>query len=92
MISLFAEQIQDELMNFEDISYRILTDTALQENLLHHEGGSPRHTDVDQRSDKGRKPGSLLQPVVFERRQLSAKTSRGNSYNHFLKYLRAATN
>ena len=33
MISLFAEQIQDELMNFEDISYRILTDTALQENL-----------------------------------------------------------
>ena len=71
MISLFAEQIQDELMNFEDISYRILTDTA------HHEGGSPRHTDVDQRSDKGRKPGGLLQPVVFERRQLSAKNQQG---------------
>ena len=29
------QQIQDELMNFEDISYRILTDTALQENLFH---------------------------------------------------------
>ena len=73
MISLFAEQIQDELMNFEDISYRILTDTALQENLSIMKEAAP----VDQRSDKGRKPGSLLQPVVFERRQLSAKNQQG---------------
>lgn len=33
MILLFAEQIRDELKDYEDISYRILTDTALQENL-----------------------------------------------------------
>lgn len=33
MISLFAEQVQRELRNVEDISYRILTDNTLQENL-----------------------------------------------------------
>lgn len=33
MISLLAEQIRSELENYEDISYRILTDSALQENL-----------------------------------------------------------
>ena len=43
MISLFAEQIQDELMNFEDISYRILTDTALQENLSIMKEAAPAH-------------------------------------------------
>lgn len=33
MITLFAEQIQSELDNFEAISYRILTDNTLQKNL-----------------------------------------------------------
>lgn len=33
MITLFAEQIQNELENYEDISFRILTDKTLQENL-----------------------------------------------------------
>lgn len=33
MITLFAEQIQNELKNYEDISFRILTDKTLQENL-----------------------------------------------------------
>lgn len=33
MISLFAEQINNELQDFENISYRILTDNTLQENL-----------------------------------------------------------
>lgn len=33
MISLFAEQVQNGLKDYEDISFRILTDKTLQENL-----------------------------------------------------------
>lgn len=33
MITLFASQIESELTNFESLSYRILTDTALQKDL-----------------------------------------------------------
>lgn len=41
MITLFAEQIQSELENFEAISYRILTDNTLQKNLTVMEETSP---------------------------------------------------
>lgn len=41
MISLFAEQMRDELKDYEDISYRILTDAALQENLSIMKEGHP---------------------------------------------------
>lgn len=41
MVSLFAEQIRNELQDFEDISYRILTDNALQESLSTMKDSSP---------------------------------------------------
>lgn len=41
MISLFAKQMRDELKDYEDISYRILTDAALQENLSIMKEGHP---------------------------------------------------
>lgn len=41
MISLYAEQIKHEMKNYEDISYRILTDSSLQENLAIIKDASP---------------------------------------------------
>ena len=94
MISLFAEQIQDELMNLRDISYRILTDTAPSGKPVHREGGSPRHTDVDQRSRQRSQTGWPSTACGFRTPgQLSAKNQQGQFLQSlFLKYLRAATN
>lgn len=41
MIFLYAEQIKHEMKNYEDISYRILTDSSLQENLAIIKDASP---------------------------------------------------
>ena len=56
MITLFASQIESELTNFESLSYRILTDTALQKDLSTMKRLSPgtvawvtAHTDAGSR-------------------------------------------
>ncbi len=56
MITLFASQIESELTNFESLSYRILTDTALQKDLSTMKRLSPgtvawvtAHTDAGNR-------------------------------------------
>lgn len=83
MISLYAEQIKHELKNYEDISYRILTDTSLQTNLAVLKDGSP-----------GTLPWISAQRHVAERVayyslwfsnavSFQLKTARGTSYSHF---------
>lgn len=56
MITLFADQIESELTNFEALSYHILTDTALQKDLSTMKRLSPgtvawvtAHTDASNR-------------------------------------------
>ncbi len=85
MISLFAEQIQSELKNYEDISYHILTDKALQENLSIMKDAAP-----------GTLPWITAQTKVANRVayyslwfsnsvSFQLKTSKGSSFNHFFE-------
>ena len=85
MISLFAEQIQDELMNFEDISYRILTDTALQENLSIMKEAAPGTLTWINAQTKVANRVAYYSLWFSNAVSFQLKTSRGNSYNHFLK-------
>lgn len=85
MISLFAEQIQNELQGYEDISYRILTDKTLQENLSTMKEAAPgtlmwvtAQTEVANRV--------AYYSLWFSNAvSFQLKTVRGNSYNHFFK-------
>ena len=85
MISLFAEQIQDELMNFEDISYRILTDTALQENLSIIKEASPGTLTWINAQTKVANRVAYYSLWFSNAVSFQLKTSRGNSYNHFFE-------
>lgn len=85
MISLYAEQIKHEMKNYEDISYRILTDTSLQENLTIIKDTAPGTlTWIDaQRNVASRVAYYSLwfsNTVSFQLR-----TSRGNTYSHFFR-------
>lgn len=85
MISLFAEQIQNELKGYEDISYRILTDKTLQENLSTMKDAAPgtlkwvtAQTEVANRV--------AYYSLWFSNAvSFQLKTVRGNSYNHFFE-------
>lgn len=85
MISLFAEQIQDELMNFEDISYRILTDTALQENLSIIKEAAPGTLTWINAQTKVANRVAYYSLWFSNAVSFQLKTSRGNSYNHFFE-------
>ena len=85
MISLFAEQIQDELMNFEDISYRILTDTALQENLSIMKEAAPGTLTWINAQTKVANRVAYYSLLFSNAVSFQLKTSRGNSYNHFFE-------
>lgn len=85
MISLFAEQIQHELKGYEDISYRILTDKTLQENLSTMKDAVPgtlawitAQTEVASRV-------AYYSLWFSNAATFQLKTVRGNSYNHFFK-------
>ncbi len=85
MISLYAEQIKHEMKNYEDISYRILTDSSLQENLAIIKDASPGTlTWIDaQRNVASRAAYYSLwfsNTVSFQLR-----TSRGTTYSHFFR-------
>lgn len=47
MISLYAEQIKHEMKNYEDISYRILTDSSAAGESGHHKRCFPGHAGLD---------------------------------------------
>ncbi len=85
MISLFAEQIQDELMNFEDISYRILKDTALQENLSIMKEAAPGTLTWINAQTKVANRVAYYSLWFSNAVSFQLKTSRGNSYNHFFE-------
>ncbi|MFR5628365.1 MAG: sensor histidine kinase [Ruthenibacterium lactatiformans] len=85
MISLFAEQIQDELMDYEDISYRILTDTALQENLSIMKEAAPRTLTWINAQTKVANRVAYYSLWFSNAVSFQLKTSRGNSYNHFFE-------
>ena len=85
MISLFAEQIQDELMNCEDISYRILTDTALQENLSIMKEAAPGTLTWINAQTKVANRVAYYSLWFSNAVSFQLKTSRGNSYNHFFE-------
>lgn len=85
MISLFAEQIQDELMNFEDISYRILIDTALQENLSIMKEAAPGTLTWINAQTKVANRVAYYSLWFSNAVSFQLKTSRGNSYNHFFE-------
>ena len=83
MITLFAEQIQSELQNFEAISYRILTDNTLQKNLSVMENASPGTvTWLDAQSEVGDRVAYFSlwfsDAVCFQ-----LKTSQNVSYSQF---------
>jgi len=85
MISLFAEQIQDELMDYEDISYRILTDTALQENLSIMKEAAPGTLTWINAQTKVANRVAYYSLWFSNAVSFQLKTSRGNSYNHFFE-------
>lgn len=83
MITLFADQIQSELQNFEAISYRILTDNTLQKNLSVMKDTSPGTvTWLDAQSEVGDRVAYFSlwfsDAVCFQ-----LKTSQGVSYSQF---------
>ena len=85
MISLFAEQIQTELKGYEDISYRILTDKTLQENLSTMKDAAPGTLVwIDAQTEISSRVAYyslwFSNAVSFQ-----LKTVRGNSYNHFFE-------
>lgn len=85
MISLYAEQIKHEMKNYEDISYRIVTDSSLQENLAAVKTADPGTlTWIEaQRNVASRVAYYSLwfsNTVSFQLR-----TSRGNTYSHFFR-------
>ena len=85
MISLYAEQIKHEMKNYEDISYRILTDSSLQENLAIIKDASPGTlTWIEaERNIASRAAHYSLwfsNTVSFQLR-----TSRGTTYSHFFR-------
>lgn len=83
MITLFAEQIESELENFEAISYRVLTDNTLQKNLSIMKNTAPGTVVwVDAQTEVGNRMAYFSlwfsDAVCFQ-----LKTAAGRSYNQF---------
>lgn len=90
MIALYAEQINNELTDYEDISYRILTDTSLQENLATLKEAAPGTLDwVNAQTSVSNRAAYyslwFSNAVTFQ-----LKTVRGNAYRHFFGASRGA--
>lgn len=83
MISLFSKQIEAELHEYEAISYRILTDNALQKNLSIMKRTPPgttawvgAHTEVGNRM-------AYFSLWFANTVSFQLKTSAGTTYSHF---------
>ncbi len=85
MISLFAEQIQNELKGYEDISYRILTDKTLQENLSTMKDAAPGTLEWITAQTEVASRVAYYSLWFSNAVSFQLKTIRGNSYNHFFE-------
>lgn len=78
MISLYAEQIKHEMKNYEDISYRILTDSSLQENLAIIKDASPGTLTWIEAQRNVASRAAYYKPMVLQHGQLSAAHIAGH--------------
>lgn len=85
MISLLAEQIRDELQDYEDISYRILTDSSLQENLSIMKDENPGTLNWVN-AQRGVNNQVAYYSLWFSHTvSFQLKTARGTFYSHFFE-------
>ncbi len=82
-ITLFAEQIQSELQNFEAISYRILTDNALQKNLSIMQNSPPGTVKWVNANTEVSKRVAYFSLWFSNTVRFQLKTIKGSSYNQF---------
>jgi two-component system sensor histidine kinase YesM len=82
-ITLFAEQIQSELQNFEAISYRILTDNALQKNLSIMKNSPPGTVKWVNANTEVSKRVAYFSLWFSNTVRFQLKTIKGSSYNQF---------
>lgn len=85
MISLFAEQIQDELRDYEDISYRIVTDSAFQENLSIMKDAAPGTLTWVSAQTKVADRVAYYSLWFSNAVSFQLKTIRGTTYSHFFE-------
>lgn len=82
-ITLFAEQIQSELQNYEAISYRILTDNALQKNLSIMQNSLPGTVKWVNANTEVSKRVAYFSLWFSNTVRFQLKTVKGSSYNQF---------
>ena len=82
-ITLFAEQIQSELKSFEAISYRILTDNALQDNLSVMKNSLPGTVKWVNANAEVTKRVAYFSLWFSNTVRFQLKTVKGNSYSQF---------
>lgn len=85
MILLFAEQVRDKLEDYEDISYRILTDNALQENLSLMKDKSPGTLEWINARMRVANQVAYYSLWFDNTVSFQLKTVQGNFYSHFFE-------
>ena len=85
MISLYAEQIKHEMKNYEDISYRILTDSSLQENLAIIKDASPGTLTWIEAERNVASRAAYYSLWFSNTVSFQLRTSRGTTYSHFFR-------
>lgn len=85
MILLFAEQMRDKLEDYEDISYRILTDNALQENLSLMKDKSPGTLEWINARMRVANQVAYYSLWFDNTVSFQLKTVQGNFYSHFFE-------
>lgn len=85
MILLFAEQMRDKLEDYEDISYRILTDNALQENLSIMKDKSPGTLEWINARMRVANQVAYYSLWFDNTVSFQLKTVQGNFYSHFFE-------
>ena len=85
MISLYAEQIKHEMKNYEDISYRILTDSSLQENLAIIKDASPGTLTWIEAQRNVASRAAYYSLWFSNTVSFQLRTSRGTTYSHFFR-------
>ena len=85
MISLYAEQIKHEMKNYEDISYRILTDSSLQENLTIIKDASPGTLAWIEAQRNVASRAAYYSLWFSNTVSFQLRTSRGTTYSHFFR-------
>lgn len=85
MILLFAEQMRDKLEDYKDISYRILTDNALQENLSLMKDKSPGTLEWINARMRVANQVAYYSLWFDNTVSFQLKTVQGNFYSHFFE-------